>query len=43
MKCYETFELNFQGAEPENSHAEIALSALFTCGEKCWNVKGFYA
>ena len=43
MKCYETFELNFQGAEPENSHAGVALSALFTCGEKCWNVKGFYA
>lgn len=43
MRCYETFELNFQGAEPEGSHAEVALSAVFTCGEKSWNVKGFYA
>ena len=43
MRCYETFELNFQGEAPKGSHAEVALSALFTCGEKNWTVKGFYA
>ena len=43
MRCYETFELSFQGEAPKGSHAEVALSAVFTCGEKNWTVKGFYA
>lgn len=43
MRCYETFELSFQGEVPKGSHAEVALSAVFTCGEKKWTVKGFYA
>ena len=43
MRCYETFELSFQGEAPKGSHAEVALSAVFTCGEKKWTVKGFYA
>ena len=41
MKCYETFELSFQERAPKGSYAEVALSAVFTCGEKCWNVKAF--
>ena len=41
MRCYETFELSFQGEAPKGSHAEVALSAVFTCGEKDWIVKGF--
>ena len=32
MKCYETFELSFQGEAPKGSYAEVALSAVFTCG-----------
>ena len=28
MRCYETFELSFQGEAPKGSHAEVALSAV---------------
>lgn len=42
MKCYELFELEFCGKEPEGSHVDIDLTGVFTIGEKSFRVKGFY-
>ena len=43
MKQYETFELVLSGEAPENSYAEVNLTASFTLNGETRNVKGFYA
>lgn len=43
MFQYQTFELSFQGKEPESSWSEVDLRACFTCGETEKQVYGFYA
>ncbi len=42
MKQYETFELVFSGRMPEDSWAQIDLTAEFACGETVKTVRGFY-
>ena len=43
MRQYETFELAFQGAEPEGSHVRVKLKAQFTFEKETKTVDGFYA
>lgn len=43
MRQYETFELAFQGAEPEGSHVQVKLKAQFTFEKETKTVDGFYA
>ena len=42
MRQYETFELTFSGAAPQDQWAAVDLEAAFTCGGKTTAVKGFY-
>lgn len=42
MKCYEMFELQLNGNEPEGSWAEVNVSAAFECEGEKKTVKGFY-
>ena len=42
MRQYETFELRFQGKEPEDKWAGIELEAVFTREGESKTVRGFY-
>ena len=43
MRQYETFELEFQGAEPTGSQAAVDLKVVFVQGSSVKEIKGFYA
>lgn len=43
MRQYETFELEFQGAEPEGTQAAVDLKAVFVQDCIVKEIKGFYA
>lgn len=42
MRQYETFELTFHGAAPDEAPALADIQAQFTCGESTVTVPGFY-